>query len=62
MSEADDENENDENCACSVCGGDGADPMNDYLLTCPACGGDGMEDDIMPCEHCDGEGYEWWNA
>lgn len=26
---------------CPCCDGDGMDPMNDYVLTCPACGGMG---------------------
>lgn len=42
MTDDDDpEYEDDEDRACPACGGDGGDPMNDYVL---------------PCEYCDGEG------
>ena len=33
--------DDDEDRTCPACGGDGGDPMNDYVL---------------PCEYCDGEG------
>jgi hypothetical protein len=26
---------------CGYCGGDGGDPLNDYVLPCPECGGEG---------------------
>ena len=26
---------------CPLCGGDGGDPGNDYVLLCPECGGEG---------------------
>ena len=31
---------NDED-VCPYCGGDGGDPLNDYVLPCPECGGGG---------------------
>ena len=31
----------DESEECPYCGGDGGDPLNDYVLPCPECGGDG---------------------
>ena len=40
-----DYDEIDEDATCPYCGGDGGDPLNDYVL---------------PCPHCDGEGYLWW--
>lgn len=26
---------------CQQCGGDGMDPLNDFVLACPGCGGEG---------------------
>jgi hypothetical protein len=35
-----DDEEYDDDFVCERCGGDGMDPMCDYLLPCPACQGE----------------------
>lgn len=45
--EWDQEYDDEEPPTCEYCGGNGGDPMSDYLFE---------------CEHCDGEGYKWWLA
>lgn len=34
--------DDDEPDKCQLCGGDGMDPGNDYMTTCPHCDGDGQ--------------------